>query len=145
MEITKVTDGLARTKKANVRFTKWYNEFTKRFSKPIGLFLKSPTFEQKGVFEAFFATYNYGIYVREHGYDIFVQNPDELDKQTKNAKFLWEAIDVNDTGVDYYWKRHWHETPIGYWNTNEPLRLEYFTIKAIIETMKLINTEKRKE
>ena len=140
-KITTILAGLQSTRIANLRFTTWFNE---NYDTNTSAFLRSYTFQQKGMFEAFFATYNYGILVRPTGYDIYCLNANKLDKQTRDAQFLWEAINHTDISVDYYWKRHWNETVTDdHWKCSDTNKLEYFTIKVIIEVMTLINVDKK--
>lgn len=144
MQITTILKGLtdsSNTRKSRDRFKTWYREFTKPFTRDLRSFLNANTFEQKGVFECFFAYYNYGIFVRHHGYDIFALDHNDICKSTKNAEFLWHP-DSNET--EYYWERNWEEVPKGIWDQNKELNLEYFTIKAIIKTMEFINFDKKR-
>ena len=138
-KLVDISWGLKATQRANVRLAAWYNARRKPYNRPIASIIKSNTFEQKGLFEAFFMSYNYGIFVTHNGYDIFCINPELLDEQTLNANWLWQDAD----NVDFHWKRHWREIPPQPWGLTAELRLEYFTIKVIIEVMTLINADKK--
>lgn len=134
-----IAKGIAKTVKANKLFSSWFQSITNfELGGNIRQFISKDAMLQKGVFEAFFATQNIGIYVRTHGYDVYILDPSKLPNKDKNATFLYEIV-TDELGVDYYIKRHWNEIPKGVWNENDELKLKYFTIQAIIFTMKYIN------
>lgn len=136
-KITNTLQGLRATPKANKRFKEWFaNTNNHDCNMNLKQFLNADSMTQKGVFELFFASLNYGIFVRDTGYDVYILNPSLTSNEDKNATFIYDSIITDELGVDYYYIRNWNNKKPDYWKATS---LAYFNMMAIIETMKLIN------
>ena len=124
-----IKDGLKKTRIANLRFSKW---FEKQHNMAIGAFLNLDISFQKGVFEEFFTTYNFGIFVRSTGYDIFSLNKRHVtddDKSFANfCQFVFDDKIISNDG-DYCWERSWDKNPPSSY-TSEAEKYKYFTIQT---------------